>query len=416
MQQIKLQPSVHFDADRLRAMCGQLEQDYVANGPMPHLHIIVFQDGVRVLDALTGSAREDGSPLRSDALYRIASMTKPVTSVAFLMLMEQGRVALDTPVADVLPELADLRVFEGLEAGGGFLTRPVSAPMRMIDLLRHTSGLTYSFQRRTPIDALYGELQLDSFHQKRSAQDYLAAIAALPLEFSPAEAWNYSIATDVLGIVVERLSGMDLETFFARNIFGPLGMDDTFFVVPPDKVERLTDGWMIDGNGAVNVYDRGDNSRWRMAPRTFSGGGGLVSSARDYGRFAQMLLGRGTLEGVTLLSAQTVAMMTRNHLPGGQDLTQSSVSLFSESGNEGIGFGLGVSVVLDKNGPESVGMYRWGGLLSTNFLVDPAENMVALLMTQLMPSFSTTILEDFHRLLYGSIIRRSEGEGPALQG
>lgn len=415
---VLISPNRRFDAQALQALCDTLHRTYVADGPLPHMQIAIQADGVTVLQATMGAARENGAPLRPDALYRIASMTKPVTSVAFLMLMEQGKVAPDTLVKAILPEFSDLRVMQGVSEGA-LITRPCNRDMTMLDLLIHTSGLTYSFQNRTPIDRLYAEQQLDVFHQKRSPEEYLRALADIPLEFSPGEAWNYSVSTDVLGIVVERISGQSLDAFFAQNIFAPLGMEDSFFVVPPDKLHRLTDAWMVRDSGEITVYDRGEGSRWRMAPRTFSGGGGLVSSCTDYLRFGQMLLEGGELGGVRLLQPETVAMMTRNHLPDGGDLTTWSRSMFSESGNEGVGFGLGVSVAVDPSRnrvPASPGEYRWGGLLSTSFFVDPVERLVVVMMTQLLPSSATNVRASLNHLVHGALNARRGGKSSGRSG
>jgi CubicO group peptidase (beta-lactamase class C family) len=288
------------------------------------------------------------------------------------MLVEQGLVALDDPVTHVLPEFSKLRV--------GTDGRPLRQPMRMIDLLRHTSGLTYGLQRQTPIDARYRELGLDEFQQKRSADEFIEALAGLPLEFSPGERWNYSVSTDVLGVVVERLSGLPLDAFFSQRIFGPLGTMDTFFELPEEKVERMTDAWQLDQDGRLSLYDRGARSGWRRKLRFHSGGGGLISTAADYHRFARMLLRGGELDGVRLLKPATVASMRANHLPGGGDLARHSSSMFSEADYAGVGFGLGFATDL------KTAEYFWGGVFSTFFFIDPRESIIGLLLTQHLPS------------------------------
>ncbi|HEX7743261.1 MAG TPA: serine hydrolase domain-containing protein, partial [Sphingobium sp.] len=336
------------------------------------LRLLVSRDERVLLSHVSGMARADGEPLREDSLFRIASMTKPVTSLAFMMLVEQGLAAVDDAVTDVLPEFAALRV--GLEGA------PLKRPMRMIDLLRHTSGLTYGLQRQTSIDARYRELGLDEFQQKRSPDAFIAALAEVPLEFSPGERWNYSVATDVLGVVVERLSGVDLGEFFARRIFGPLGMSDTFFDLPDDRIDRMTDAWQLGADGRLSLYDRGERSGWRRKPQLRSGGGGLISTAEDYHRFARMLLRGGELDGVRLVTPETVAMMRSNQLPGGGDLASLSSSMFSEADYAGVGFGLGFATDLTS------GQYFWGGVFSTFFFIDPVERIIGILMTQHLPS------------------------------
>lgn len=396
-----------FDDARLKRIEAYLDDRYIRPGLLPHAQLLVSRDEEIVSFLSLGAARADGEALAEDALFRIASMTKPVTSVAFMMLVEEGRVALDTPVHAILPEFADMRVrVSGGEDGAPFLTELPDAPMRMIDLLRHTSGLTYSFQQQSPIDAAYATQKLDVFHQLRSSDEYIAALAALPLEFSPGASWNYSVATDVLGIIIERLSGLSLAEFFASCIFAPLRMDSTFFEVPQDHQPRLADAWQIDGQGVRTLYDRGESSRWRVPLKSYSGGGGLVSSTHDYHRFCRMLLRGGELDGARLLSPKTIALMTSNHLPGGGDLAGASRSMFSESQNAGIGFGLGFAVTQNPVTamlPGSAGEYYWGGMLSTFFFVDPVERIIAVFMTQVMPSSAISIRRELKTLIYAAL-------------
>lgn len=361
-----------MDPARLDRLAAHLES-YVTSGKLPHVQLLVSRDEAPLLTMRTGIARADGGALRDDALFRIASMTKPVTSVAFLQLVEQGLVALDDPVTDVIPEFARLRM-------GRWGWRRPKRPMRMIDLLRHTSGLTYGLQNRTRIDARYRALGLDEFQQNRTSDAFIAALAELPLEFSPGDRWNYSVATDVLGVVIQRLTGQNLESLFRSRIFDPLGMPDSFFAVPADRADRLTDAWKLGENRDLSVVDLGARSGWRRTGRLLSGGGGLVSSLADYHRFARMLLRGGELDGARLLRPETVALMCRNHLPGGGDLASLSRSLFSEADYAGTGFGLGVAVDL------ATREYYWGGVFSTFFFVDPVERLIGIFMTQHLPS------------------------------
>ena len=378
-----------MDAGPLRDLADRLDRTYVATGKLPHLRLLISRDEKLLLNHSSGTARVTGEPLREDALFRIASMTKPVTSIAFMMLAEQGLVSLDDPVTTVLPEFADMRV--------GLNGTPLQQPMRMVDLLRHTSGLTYGLQQRTPIDARYRELGLDEFHQKRSSDDFIRTVASLPLEFSPGSSWNYSISTDVLGVVVERLSGMNLAAFFAERIFQPLGMDDTFFDLPDDRVGRMTDAWQLGPGDRLSLYDRGERSSWRRASRFRSGGGGLVSSADDYHRFATMLLRGGELDGIRLLRPDTLSMMHANQLPGGGDLASLSSSMFSEADYAGVGFGLGFATDL------ATGEFFWGGVFSTFFVIHPAERAIGILMTQHFPSNIYPIRREFRDGIKASI-------------
>ncbi len=290
--------------------------------------------------------------------------------------------------------------------GVPFQTRPTAQPMRMVDLLRHTSGLTYGFQNRSNIDAAYREGNIEGWHHNLTLDEFVAALGGLPLEFSPGEAWNYSVSTDVLGLVVERLSGLTLDRFFDERIFRPLGMADTFFQVPADKIDRLTDCWTLaPGKGRV-VYDRGVDSAWAHRPKLLSGGGGLVSTALDYHRFNTMCLNHGALDGERIVSRKTIELMTTNHLPGGSDLATMSKSLFSETTNAGVGFGLGFAITTDVARtliPGSAGEYYWGGMFSTAFFVDPVERIAMVFMTQFSPSMTYPIRRELKTLIYSAL-------------
>lgn len=395
-----------FDASRLARIDAFLAERYLDSGKLPHAQLLIARDGAIAHFSHQGPAREGGAPVDETSLFRIASMTKPVTSLAFMMLVEEGKVGLDTPVHHVLPELKGVGVYAGGGAGVPFQTRPTAEPMRMVDLLRHTSGLTYSFQNRTNVDAAYRESKMESWHGNLTLDEFVAALGKIPLEFSPGTEWNYSVSTDVLGAVVERVSGQSLDAFFTTRIFQPLGMDDTFFTVPADKLDRLTDCWALaPGKGRV-LYDRGAASAWSRAPRLVSGGGGLVSTALDYHRFCTFLLGKGVLDGLRLVSPKTIELMTMNHLPGGSDLTSMSRALFSEATNAGTGFGLGFAVTMDVAKtllPGSPGEFYWGGMFSTAFFVDPVERISMVFMTQFSPSMLYPIRRELKTLIYSAL-------------
>ncbi|WP_298400107.1 serine hydrolase [Sphingobium sp.] len=383
-----------MDVDRLEALVAHLDRTYLSTGKLPHMQLLLSRDEEVLLSVAKGQARASGEALQADALYRIASMTKPVTSVAFMMLVEAGRVALDTPVTDVVPEFADLRVGRGNKA------KPARA-MLMIDLMRHTSGLTYGLQHQTPIDARYRKLGLDEFQQPRTSNQFVADLATLPLEFSPGERWNYSVSTDVLGVVVERLMGADLESIFRDRIFDPLGMVDTTFMLPDEKAHRMTDAWKLTGKGGLSVADLGARSGWRRKGRFLSGGGGLVSSLADYHRFARMLLRGGELDGVRLLAAETVAQMRSNQLPGGGDLASMSSAMFSEADYQGVGFGLGFAMNLENQ------EFYWGGVFSTYFWIDPVERLIGLFATQHLPSSTYPVRAELRAGVRDALIRRN---------
>lgn len=395
-----------FDAVRLARIDAHVKARYLDSGKLPHVQILIARDGEIVHFSHQGAAREGGDTVDEGTIFRIASMTKPVTSLAFMMLVEEGKVALDTPVHHVLPELKGLGVFKAGGGGVPFQTLPTGEPMRMIDLLRHTSGLTYSFQNRTNVDAAYREGKIENWHGNLTLDEFIAALGQIPLEFSPGTEWNYSVSTDVLGAVVERVSGQGLGEFFEQRIFAPLGMHDTGFTVPADKTDRLADCWtMVQGKGRV-LYDRGAESAWSKPPRLVSGGGGLVSTALDYHRFCSFFLNKGELDGTRLVSRKTVELMTANHLPGSGDLASLSKSLFSETTNAGTGFGLGFAVTTDVAKtlmPGSAGEYYWGGMFSTAFFIDPVERISMVFMTQFSPSMLYPIRRELKTLIYSAL-------------
>ncbi|MBP6362510.1 MAG: beta-lactamase family protein [Novosphingobium sp.] len=396
-----------FDSTRLSRIPSFVKERYLDTGLLPHAQILIAKDGQIAHFSSQGTAREGGAAIDETSLFRIASMTKPVTSIAFMMLVEQGKVAVDTPVHHVLPEFKGIGVYNGGGGGVPFLTKPCDQPMRMVDLLRHTSGLTYGFQNRSNIDAAMREGKLENWHGNLHLDGFVAALGKLPLEFSPGDEWNYSVSTDVLGAVVQRVSGQPLQDFFRDHIFAPLGMDDTGFCVPEDKIDRLTDCYtFVPGKGRV-MYDRGAESAWSRMPKLVSGGGGLVSSALDYHRFCSMLVGGGELDGVRIVSRKSLELMTLNHLPGDSDLATMSRSLFSEAANAGTGFGLGFAVNKDVARtmiPGSAGEFYWGGMFSTAFFVDPVEKVHMVFMTQLSPSSVYPIRRELKTLIYSALV------------
>ncbi len=393
-----------FDPARLARIDAHLKAKYIDGGRFPHAALLIGRGDEIAHLSIMGDARP-GESLQADAIFRIASMTKPVTSIAFMQLVEQGRVALSDPVSKVLPEFATTGVFV---SGGGntpFITRPPASPLRMIDLLRHTSGLTYSFQERSNIDAAYRKLGFERF-DGGSIEDYVAKVASLPLEFDPGSAWNYSISTDIIGAIVERLSGQTLSDYFADHIFTPLGMVDTHFQLPAEKIDRVPDCHLWDPKLRMKMYDPGATTAWAKKPDYYSGGGGLLSTLSDYHRFTRMLLNQGELDGARIVAPHTLKLMTANHLPGGGDLTRHSKSLFSEAENAGAGFGLGFATVIDGPAtmqPGNAGEFYWGGMFSTAFFVDPVDDVIMIFMTQLMPSSSYPVRREIKTMLYSAL-------------
>ena len=387
-----------FVSDRLARIPAFIQANYLDNGKLPFASVLVGRGDDIALQWSSGVAE--------DAIFRIASMTKPITSVAFMQLVEQGLVALTDPVTKYIPEFAQLGVFVG---GGGnvpFMTRAPKTQMRVIDLLRHTAGFTYSFQEQGNIDAAYRKTDVESW-TKNTSQGVIDTLAQIPLEFDPGTQWNYSVATDVLGILVERISGLSLPEYFQTHIFTPLGMTDTFFQVPADKAERIPEGFAFDPKTKMKLIDKaGADSMWTKGWSFNSGGGGLASSVADYYRFCRMLLNGGALDGAQILSLKTIELMTANHIPGGQDLTQMSKSLFSEAEMAGIGFGLGFATTIDSAAtltPCSTGDFYWGGMYSTAFFVDPVEDIIMIFMTQLLPSTTYPVRREIKTMIYSAL-------------
>jgi len=323
-----------------------------------------------------------------------------------MQLVEEGKVALSHKVSSFLPELKKLGVYV---AGGDkvpFASRPATTELTMLDLLRHTSGFTYGFQERTPLDAAYRANKIDDFQSTRNLDEFISALAEIPLQSDPGTVWNYSVSTDVLGAVIQRIEGKPLGEVFAERLFGPLGMVDTHFRVPDDKADRLPDCYVFDAEAKMKMFDPGGESRWLLDNRMEAGGGGLASTLSDYHRFCRMLLNGGSLDGVQIVSPKTLELMTANHLPGGKDLTQLSQSLFSEADNAGIGYGLGFAVNMDPAAtllPGSVGEFYWGGMFSTAFFVDPVEDIIMIFMTQLMPSSTYPIRREIKTMIYSAL-------------
>ncbi len=388
-----------FVSDRLARIPAFIQANYLDNGKLPFASVLVGRGDDIALQWSSGVAE--------DAIFRIASMTKPITSVAFMQLVERGLVALTDPVTKYVPEFAQLGVFVG---GGGnvpFMTRAPKTQMRVIDLLRHTAGFTYSFQEQGNIDAAYRKTDVESW-TKNTSQSVIDTLAQIPLEFDPGTQWNYSVATDILGILVERISGLSLPEYFQTHIFTPLGMTDSFFQVPADKAARIPEGFAFDPETKMKLIDKaGADSMWAKGWSFNSGGGGLASSVADYYRFCRMLLNGGALDGAQILSPKTIELMTANHIPGGQDLTQMSKSLFSEAEMAGIGFGLGFATTIDSAAtltPCSTGDFYWGGMYSTAFFVDPVEDIIMIFMTQLLPSTTYPVRREIKTMIYSALV------------
>ena len=397
---------VGFDADRL-ARIDRHYGRYVDDGLLAGWTVVVSRRGRVVHLSHRGQRDLDaGLPVADDTIWRVYSMTKPVTSVAAMMLYEQGALELTDPVARFIPSFADVQVYRQGPALNPS-TVPATEPVRVWHLLTHTSGLTYGFHHAHPVDEMYRLRGFD--YSVPPGVDLASAcdlLAGLPLLFQPGTEWNYGVSTDVLGRVVEVASGQPFATFLDEQVLGPLGMDETGWSVAEDDLGRLATLYMRGPDGGlVPNTTLGDEAT--RPPLLHAGGAGLVSTAGDYHRFTQMLLRGGELDGVRLLGPRTVAFMTRNHLPDGKDLERFGRPIFAESTFRGVGFGLGFSTVVDVAAGKvltSPGEYAWGGMASTAFYVDPVEEVTAMFFTQFLPSSTYPIRPRLRALVAQALV------------
>jgi len=372
-------------------------QSYVEQEKLAGLTTLVARHGKLVhLKSYGMLDRTAGKAMRDDAIFRIYSMTKPVTGIAMMMLWEEGKYQLDDPVSKYLPVFRNQKVFIGLAEDGKLETEPAKREMTIRDLMRHTSGLSYGLFSDTPVDRAYRGAGL--FGPEVDLKTLVNKLAEQPLLYHPGEAWVYSLATDVQGRLIEILSGQSLDTFFETRIFKPLGMKDTGFYVQADQRDRFAEIYALNTEKKLTAY-RGDMfADLKEKPTFLSAGGGLVSTTLDYWRFAQMVANGGELGGVRLLKKSTVDMMRQDQLPE---------SLEGIAGGErGMGFGLNFAIVKDikKGGSKGrSGEYFWGGMANTLFWIDPKEDVVAVLMTNILPSGVYPLRKDMHDFVYDAI-------------
>jgi len=351
--------------------------------------------------------RERQVPIQRDSIFRVYSMSKPITSVAMMQLHERGLFQLGDPVSRFIPEWRELRVFAG-GAYPDYETRAPEREMTMRDLLSHQSGLTYGFQGG-PVEEGYfaREVYRAGTMRGRDLRSMVERLAALPLKFSPGDHWNYGLSTDVCGYLVEVIMGRGFDEYLRTEIFEPLGMVDTGFHVPTEKHERLAANYEMGTDGELRQSDLFGADEFLEPPTFLSGGGGLVSTAEDYWRFCQMMLNGGELDGVRVLGRKTVELMTTNHLPDGAELSACALGTWADRKYDGIGFGLGFAVVLDPvrtPSAGSVGENYWEGSASTTFWIDPVEELVVVFMTQLMPSDTFDFRGELKQLLYAGLV------------
>lgn len=370
---------------------------YVDDEKLAGVVVLIARQGkVAHVDVYGQSDREAKKPMQRDSLFRIYSMTKPITGVALMTLYDEGRFQLDDPVSKYLPGFGYLKVYEG-KKGNEIKLADLKRPVTIRDLMCHTSGLAYGLFPLTPVDGMYTKEKL--LDHTQNLDSMLDRLLKLPLAAQPGDRWMYSISVDVQGKLIEALSGETLDAFFAKRIFEPLGMKDTSFYVPADKLDRLTVNYGPK-DGHLAPIDSPATSQFAKRPALLSGGGGLVSTADDYLQFSQMMLNRGELNGKRILKPETVDLMTRNHLP--DRLVPIAIGPLALAN---LGFGLDVSVRVKSDPGEpagALGEYGWGGAASTQFFVSPGEDLVCVAMTQLMP-VSQLFSQDIRKLLYKAI-------------
>lgn len=392
-----------FDPDRLARIRAWMQR-WVDQGKFPGAQTLIARHGeIAYCDWVGSRDVENGLSWERDTIVRIYSMTKPIAAVALLLCYEDALVHLDTPVDQIIPEFADRQV---LIEGATSLdqVRPATTRMTVHHLLTHTSGLTYSFNEGV-LAAEMLEQKLDFGVKREVLAHAISRLAGLPLAFDPGARWNYGVSIDVIGRIVEIVSGLPLDRFLAERIFAPLEMTDTAFDIAPEKEDRFAACYVKTDEDPRKLMDTARDSAYAAGKVSmFSGGGGLVSTAADYLKFAEMLRRKGALGGARLLAPNTVDIMTANALGG--DLASMGQPVFSEVSFDGIGFGLGVSVNIDPGRAKtscSLGDFGWGGMASTNFWVDPVENMVAIFLTQLVPSSSYPNRKEVRAMVYSSL-------------
>ncbi len=407
--------SVGLSSKRLATLDRVMKERYVDSGILNGIHTQVFRRGELAHNSMAGLMDIERNKAGREAdIVRIYSMTKPITAVALMMLVEEGKIGLDDAVHTHVPSWKNLRVYaSGMPSlventAGQFITTPCARPMKVVDLVTHTSGLTYGFMSRTAVDAEYRRQKINDFQTPGGLDAFIEQLSKIPLDLSPGEYWNYSVSIDVMGYLVQKLSGTTFGEFLRTRLFEPLGMKDTAFSVPASKMDRFSSCYMPKQGGGLKLQDDAGKSTYAEPPKLESGGGGLVSTMHDYMRFCRMMLGGGTLDGVQILSPKTVQMFGINFLPGNKLLSDMSAAVtFSEAGYNGIGFSIGCGVTMDTaltRVQGTPGEFFWGGAASTAFWIDPKEDLTVVFMTQVMGTDARlTLRRDLRTLVYSAM-------------
>jgi CubicO group peptidase (beta-lactamase class C family) len=398
---------------RLERITEHLERNYIAPGKIAGCQVAVARHGHLAYFRSFGQMdRERGKAMSDDAIFRIYSMSKPITSVALMQLYERGYFQLNDPVSRFFPSWKDHKVWVS-GCGADMKTEEPKTPVSMRHVLSHTGGLTYGAQLvalgapndNHPVDQVYGEVGVRR-GRGETLMEFMDKLGKVPLRYQPGEHWLYSLSTDVCGALVEKISGQRFDKYLEEHIFAPLGMKDTSFVVAPEKLDRFCANYRRAPDKSLQLMDDPVGSEYLTEPSFFSGGGGLTGTTEDYLRFCEMLRRGGELDGERILGPRTIALMHENHLKDGRDLTQMAIGGFSETANEGVGFGLGFAGVLDtvKSGQIAAGDFYWGGAASTIFWVDAKEDLSVVFMTQLMPSGAFNFRGQLKSIIYSSIV------------
>jgi len=395
--------NANFDIPSLKRMMHTLDQRYVKAGLLPHISVsITGKNGILFSERMGFADIESGTEITAGHHYRIYSMTKPLTCLALMQLYERGLVNLNAPVSEFFPEFSQMSIYQSGE-GATIKTTPATTAITLHHLLTHMSGLTYGFNESNPVENLYHQQKVD-FVSHLTRDQWIKAISAMPLLFEPGTAWNYGVSTDVIGFVVEVVSGLSLETYFRQEILDPLGMTETRFQYRGDPAQMTS--CYVTQNGQRTRHDAFDNSEFSKLNPSASGGSGLVSTEHDYLQFMRMLLNQGELNGQRIIGRKTLHFMHQNHLPNGQGMVEHSRGGFTEVRHRGFGYGLGFSHRYDVaasgvNG--SHGEFGWGGMAGTNFWIDPIEQFGVLFLTQLLPSSAYDIRSDLRAMIYGAL-------------
>ena len=392
-----------FDAARLERITEHLNQNYIEPEKIAGCQVAVARHGhVAYHKSLGRMDIERDKPMADDTIFRIYSMTKPITSIALMQLYERGMFQLNDPVHRVIPAWRDHRVYVEGDGADIQLAEP-KAPMTFRNVLSHTSGLSYGATRH-PVDKLYREYDVVR-GDGADLSTFVDRLARVPLHFDPGSKWLYSYSTDVCGHLVEALSGQTLDAYFAEHIFEPLGMTDTAFSVAPGSTERFAANYERGPDKKLKLIDDPADSAYLSPPIFLSGGGGLTGTTADYLKFCEMLRCEGRIGGERIIGSRTLRMMRENHLAGGADLSSMAVGAFSETAYDGVGFGLGFAMSLSEVAAGALGHqdFYWGGAASTIFWVDPVEDLVVVFMTQLMPSATFNFRGQLKNIIYGAI-------------